>query len=330
VRRLLWTALPALVLAAAAASLTLGSADISLAQLFAVLRGVGESSTSVIILRIRLPRILLTILVGTGLATSGAVFQGSFRNPLAEPYILGVSSGAALGATIYMITGGPELLGRSGLPVAAFLGALTASGLVVAIGGGGRRSTVTLLLAGIAVGFLMSATISFLMYLNRDALERIVLWTMGSFAAASYRDVQVLLPVVAVGSALLMFFARDLNVMVLGDETAQGLGVPSGKTRLLLLACGTLITAACVAVSGIIGFVGLVIPHMLRILAGPDHRTLLPLSIFGGALFMLLADTAARTLLAPSEIPVGIITSMVGAPYFLYLLRSKRGQAYGI
>ena len=328
--RVLPVLLPLLLLFGAGIAVSMGSAGISLHELIAVFLGEGEGPNAVIVYRIRLPRVILAILVGMGLAMSGAVFQGAFRNPLAEPYILGVSSGAALGVTIYTVVGGLDILGPAGLPIAAFIGALVASAIVLFIGGVGRTSTVTLLLAGIAVGFFMSATISFLMYLHRDALERIVLWTLGSFAAAGYSDVLLLLPVVAVGTSLLMAFARDLNVMALGDETAKGLGVPSGRMRVLLLTVATLMTASCVAVSGIIGFVGLVIPHILRILNGPDNRSLLPLTIFGGGIFMLFADTVARTVLAPSEIPVGIITSIFGAPYFLYLLRSRKGRSYGI
>ena len=325
--------LPALLLAvllAGAAAMTLGSAGLGLRDLLAVLAREGSRPDTVILLQIRLPRILLAALVGMGLAVSGAVFQGVFRNPLAEPYILGVSGGAALGVTVYSVSGAAAVLGAVGVPLAAFVGALAASMTVLFVGGMGRSSTTTLLLAGIAVGFFMSAVISLLMFLNRDALQRIILWTLGSFSAASYQDVAVLLPVVLLGSAVLLLFSRDLNVMVLGDEAAEGLGVPSTRTRVLLLGIATLVAAACVSVSGIIGFVGLVIPHILRIITGPDHRTLLPLATFGGALFVLLADTLARTMLAPSEIPVGIITSMVGAPYFLYLLRSRKGRSYGI
>ncbi|NBC30889.1 MAG: iron chelate uptake ABC transporter family permease subunit, partial [Spirochaetes bacterium] len=296
--RLLIVLLPLLLLLTGAVALTLGSAGLSVTDLASTLSGDGSEANRVIVLRIRLPRIILAALVGVGLAVSGTVFQGVFRNPLAEPYILGVSGGAALGVTIYSVSGAISILGAPGLPLAAFLGAMLASITVLFVGGMGKTSTTTLLLAGIAVGFFMSAIISFLMFLNREALQRIILWTLGSFSAASYADVAVLAPLVVVGSGVLFLYARDLNVLVLGDEAAQGLGVPSTRTRVLLLAIATLIAASCVAVSGIIGFVGLIIPHMLRILTGPDHRTLLPLTIFGGAIFLLIADTLARTILA--------------------------------
>lgn len=283
-----------------------------------------KASSKIIIWKIRLPRIILTVIAGMGLGVSGAVFQGIFRNPMANPYILGISSGAAFGVTLGMTMGLQiTFLGIGAIPLAAFIGAISASIIVYLISGGGR-DILPLLLSGIAMGFLLSAMMSLLMYFNRSQLENIIYWTMGSFNAASWQKVTITAPVILTGSIFIIIFARDLNLMVLGEDSASSLGVSVKKSRLIFLLISTIITASAVAVSGVIGFVGLIVPHAMRIITGPDHRTLIPYSMLGGAILLLVSDTIARTIIAPTEIPVGIVTSLLGAPFFLFLLNRMR------
>jgi len=285
----------------------------------------GIKNTSwIIIWKIRLPRIILTVIAGMGLGVSGAVFQGIFRNPMANPYILGISSGAAFGVTMG-ITMGLQItfLGIGAIPISAFIGAISASIVVYLISGGGR-DILPLLLSGIAMGFLLSALMSLLMYFNRSQLENIVYWTMGSFNAANWQKAVITAPVILPGSLFIIIFARDLNLMVLGEDSANSMGISVKKSRLIFLLVSTIITASAVAVSGVIGFVGLIVPHAMRIITGPDHRTLIPYSMLGGAILLLISDTIARTIIAPTEIPVGIVTSLLGAPFFLFLLNRMR------
>ena len=283
-----------------------------------------KETSKIIIWKIRLPRIILTVIAGMGLGVSGAVFQGIFRNPMANPYILGISSGAAFGVTLGMTMGLQiTFLGIGAIPISAFIGAISASVIVYLISGGGR-DILPLLLSGIAMGFLLSALMSLLMYFNRSQLENIVYWTMGSFNAASWQKVIITAPVILSGSFFIIIFARDLNLMVLGEDSANSLGISVKKSRLIFLLVSTFITASAVAVSGVIGFVGLIVPHAMRIITGPDHRTLIPYSMFGGAILLLTSDTLARTIIAPTEIPVGIVTSLLGAPFFLFLLNRMR------
>ena len=310
---------------------SLGSAGISFPDVVKIIVspipsiGDGIKDTSrIIIWKIRLPRIVLTVLVGMGLGTSGAVFQGIFRNPMANPYILGISSGAAFGVTLGMTMGLQiTFLGIGAIPISAFAGAISASVVVYLISGGGK-DILPLLLSGIAMGFFLSAMMSLLMYFNRSQLENIVYWTMGSFNAASWRKVAITAPVVLPGSIFIILFARDLNLMILGEDSANSLGISVKKSRLIFLLVSTIITASAVAVSGVIGFVGLIVPHTMRIITGPDHRTLIPYSMLGGAILLLISDTIARTIIAPTEIPVGIVTSLLGAPFFLFLLNRMR------
>jgi iron complex transport system permease protein len=317
---------------------TLGVAEISFAKSLRIILDktpvirmfVSDAGISnpqkIIVLQIRLPRILLSALVGMGLAVSGVVFQGIFRNPMADPFVLGISSGAALGATLAIILGlQATLLGTGAVSVAAFTGAIATTFTVYGISGFGRKSsTTTLLLAGIALSFFLSSVMSLLMSLNRDQLESIMFWTMGSFTAASWTKVVVCAPVILLGAVFLSLFSRDLNVIVTGEETAKTLGINVQKTKIVLLTAASIVAASAVSVSGIIGFVGLIIPHTVRLVLGPDHKQLFPFSMLAGAVFMILADTLARMLIPPMEIPVGIITSLFGAPFFIYLLRKRR------
>jgi iron complex transport system permease protein len=277
-----------------------------------------------IILDIRLPRVIMAGLVGAALATAGATYQGLFRNPLADPYLIGVAQGASLGAVIGFllpITG--TALSVSMIPLLAFIGALAATGAVYALARVGKTLPVTtLILAGVALGAMLGSITSYLIISSGEKMHGIIFWLMGSFSLSQWSEVGIVLPYVAAGTAVIIIFARWLNVMQLDEEQAQQLGV--NVESLVLLAAATLITAASVAFVGTIGFVGIIIPHAVRLLWGADHRYLLPLSVLTGATFMILADLAARTVLAPTEIPIGVITAICGAPFFLYLLRRRR------
>ncbi|MCZ7665083.1 MAG: iron chelate uptake ABC transporter family permease subunit [Thermoleophilia bacterium] len=275
---------------------------------------------------LRLPRMILAVVTGTALSTAGATFQGVFRNPLAEPYLLGVSAGAAVGATISILWQPLAVLGIYGLPAAAFLGAVLAAFLVYRLATfGGETSPASLLLSGVAVGSTFTAVLSLLMVVTQYDLRTVIVWLMGGLTTASWSKLLLAGPVVAVGLVLMLLHADRLNLMLMGEARAEQLGVDARVTRRNMLVVASLTTAGAVAFSGLIGFVGLMVPHMVRLILGPDHRVLLPASALFGAVFLLLADTAARTLFAPAEIPVGIITAFVGGPFFLYLLRLRKG-----
>lgn len=282
-----------------------------------------------IVIDLRLPRILLSLLVGALLSGSGAVYQSVFRNPMADPFVLGISSGAALGAALVMIFGwNIGLAGMSSVSVAAFICALLTTAVVYKISSvSGRTPVLTLVLTGIAMSFFLSSTLSLFMTFNRDRLEQIVFWTYGTLSTANWYQVTIALPFFLVSSGYFISKGRVLNLMTLGEDSAKSLGVDVEKERQKLLVIASLATATAVSVSGIIGFVGLIIPHMIRLISGPDNRSLIPLSILSGSLFLLLSDTLARTLVVPMEIPLGIITSFVGAPYFIFLIlkHKKRG-----
>ena len=282
----------------------------------------------IIVWDLRLPRVILAVLVGASLALSGAVMQGFFQNPMADPYIIGVSSGAALGATLAMYSGIEFwFFGISAVSVFAFVGALAVTFLVYGISmRGGQLPITVVLLTGIALGALAAALTSFLLITSERDLQRILYWLMGSLSSRRWDHVQTILPYTLIGAVVLRFFARDLNVILQGEENAQFLGVDVERTKRILLVLAALLAAAAVAVSGIIGFVGLVVPHIMRLLVGPDHRKLFPASLLGGAILLVGADILARTLIAPTEIPIGIITSVLGCPFFLYLL-SRRHPA---
>lgn len=274
------------------------------------------NSTELIILHIRWQRIALALLVGSGLAVSGACFQTMFKNPLADPFVLGVSSGAALGAAIAIITGHTVFL-----IIFAFLGAVLSLVLVYLLGQQSMhiRSDQQLLLAGVACGAMLNAFLSATMAIYSQQMQAIIFWLMGSLS--NYID--SLLPlciIVILGLGISMVFARDLDIMSLGDDEARFLGVDVGKVKIALLLSSTLMTGACVAVSGVIGFIGLIVPHMVRKVVGPNHRILLPASAVWGALFLLSADSATRLVPIFSNIPVGVVTALFGGPFFLFIL----------
>jgi iron complex transport system permease protein len=285
-------------------------------------------STSVILFQLRLPRVLLAAVVGAALATAGAVFQALFRNPMADPAIIGVSSGAALGAIVVILAGWGAALGGMGVSGAAFVGALGTAFLVYRLARLGPSVQVaTLLLAGIAVAAIISAAISLVMTFSGQEIRSIYFWLLGGLGARGWQSLAAATPFVAGGMAVALLAARDLNLAALGEERAAQLGLEVDRFKVLMLATGALLTAAAVSVAGLIGFVGLMTPHILRLVVGSDHRRLVPASILGGAAFMILADLAARTLVRPEEIPVGAVTAVLGGPFFLYLLRRERRVA---
>ena len=287
-------------------------------------------TTETIILAIRLPRVILAGLVGAALSLAGATYQGLFRNPLADPYLIGVAQGAALGAVIgFSLPANWQGSGFGIIPLLAFIGALFSVAIVYLLARVGKTLPVTtLILAGVALGALWGSIVSYLIITSGDATHGIILWLMGSFSLSQWSEVRVVFPYIVVGVAVILLYSRSLNVMQLDEEQAQQLGINVEKVKLILLAAATLITAAAVSFVGTIGFVGIIIPHMARLMWGPDHRLLLPMSLLTGAIFMVVADLLARTVLAPAEIPVGIITAVCGVPFFLYLLRRKKMSVF--
>jgi len=283
-----------------------------------------------IVFQMRLARLVLAVLVGAGLASSGVVLQGLLQNPMADPYILGISSGAALGAIAAMLFGlGMHALGIYALPLTAFVGAVATAFVVYNLARvGGRTPVPTLILAGIAVGSFLSAVTSYFMITSGQNIHQVVFWLMGGLAGRGWDHVLVLLPYIVTGLAVMLLNARKLNAMLLGDEPAQHLGVDVERLKQVLLGAATLTAAASVAVSGVIGFVGLIIPHAVRLVVGPDHRVLLPAATLSGAIFLTAADTLARVAAAPAEIPVGVITALCGGPFFIYLLRKKKEPGF--
>ena len=283
---------------------------------------------SKIVWQIRMPRIVLAGLTGCGLSVVGATFQGMFRNPLADPHILGVSSGAALGATIAMLSGIEfNLLGLGMIGSLSFIGALLTGLFVCQLSSiGSKLSVVNIVLIGTALSTMLSSIIAFLMTFHHDKIEKVYLWTLGSFFAATWEKVLFLAIITVICCGVLMIFSGELDVITIGNDTAESLGIHTVRVKKILIMVSSLLVAACVSISGIIGFVGLVIPHCIRMMSGPKHKVLLPLSCLGGAIFMIICDTIARSVAAPSEIPVGVITAILGTPYFIYLLlHNKRG-----
>lgn len=272
---------------------------------------------------LRVPRVVLGALVGGTLALAGASYQGVFRNPLADPYLLGVAAGAGLGATLAIGAGVPA----SGwlLPVAAFAGALVGVAVTYALARiGGPRRTATLILAGVAVASFMTAAQTFVQQLTSDTIREVFAWILGRLTTVSWSEVVLLLPFVAVSGAILIAHGRHLDILSVGEEEASSLGLPADRVRLLIVLAATLATAAAVAVSGLIGFVGIVVPHAVRRITGVSHRLLLPISFLGGGAFMVGADVLARTVIAPAELPIGVITAFVGAPFFAVILYQTR------
>ncbi len=330
-----WMALLACgLLASVFVSLGLGTAQVgpgdAARALLAALRGQADSPEAGIVLRIRLPRAVLAVLVGMLLSVAGVIMQGFFRNAMADPYLVGVSSGAALGAVLAMLLGWSASLWKfSTVPLAAFVFALGAVALVYLLNRRrGRLHTEGLLLTGIALAAAISAVVSLMLVVSRNAIHQILFWLLGSLASARWDHVEIVLPYMVLGLAAAWYLARDLDLLLWGDTTGAALGVNVERSRTILLAAASLMTAAAVAVCGIVGFVGLLVPHIARFLVGPVHRRLLPAAALAGGVLLLWADVLARTLWAPVELPLGAITAVVGAPFLVYLVvRRQSGGA---
>lgn len=336
---LLLTLLLTLVTAAAIVTATgmgymaIGAGDVCRvvgAQLFGdrgLLDGL-DATVPYVVMDVRLPRILTAALVGAGLAMSGVIYQGILLNPLADPYTLGISSGAAFGASVALLASVAGL-GHFSTPLFAFVGAIVTLIIVMRLSTfNGRISAQTLILSGVIVGAILSAGLSFLKYLADEQVSVIIFWLMGSFAASSWSGVLLIGGVVLAATLVATYYGRDLNIMSLGRRSSDSLGVETARVRLTLLLVASLVTAVCVAVTGIIGFIGLIVPHLMRYLVGPDNRRLLPASILAGAILLLLADTVTRAVL-PVEVPIGVLTALIGGPFFCLIFRQRqRGRSY--
>jgi iron complex transport system permease protein len=329
----------AVLLAAILIGVAVGPAGLSLSQVTAALADhlpwhphlAVSPLDNAIVWQLRLPRVLLGVLVGSMLAGGGAAYQGIFRNPLADPYLLGVAAGGGLGATIVVVSGGSQAL----LPPAAFAGASAAVALTYLLGSsagrGGdvpvtRSGTGSILLAGIAVAAMLTAFQTYLQQQHSQTLQTVYSWILGGLSAATWSQIWLVLPYIAVSAIALVAHRRLLDVLRVGETEAASLGVNVARVRLLVVMAATLGVSAAVAVSGLIGFVGIIVPHAIRLTAGPSYRVLLPVSMIGGAAFLVLADVAARTVQAPAEVPIGVITAVAGAPFFLFVLRSRRAS----
>jgi iron complex transport system permease protein len=291
--------------------------------------GLSQVETQVL-LQLRLPRVVLAALVGGMLALAGAAYQGVFRNPLADPYLLGAAAGAGLGATLVIAYVPGNAVGPvSVVPLAAFVGALTGVGLAYGLGAvaGQGEGAATLLLAGVAVASFLAAAQTAVQQAHSESLRDVYSWLLGQLGAASWSTVGLMLPYAVLSAAFLLATGRGLDVLSVGDDEATSLGIRPQRLRLLVLLAASLGTASAVAVSGLIGFVGLVVPHLVRRLAGGSYRTVLPVSLLGGGAFLVLADLVARTVLAPAELPIGVVTAFVGAPFFAILLRVGAGRS---
>ncbi len=310
-----------------ALAISKGAVKLSIGEILNVLRNSGNDTNKTIILDLRLPRVIASAIVGMGLSVVGAFFQGLLRNPIADPYVLGISSGAALGATIAIILE----FGLFGINLAAFIASLITVFIVYAISKAGTRiSMTTMILAGTAISAFISAIISLIMLLNHEEFNRIIFWTMGGFNLISWESLAFAIPIIVIGTLVMYSFSRDINAILTGEEVAEHLGVNTERVKKIIFIAGSLVTAASVSVGGIIGFVGLIVPHVCRIIIGPDNRILVPFSALAGAIFLTFADTLARTILIPTEIPIGIITASFGGPFFIYLLINDKRKSEGM
>jgi iron complex transport system permease protein len=321
------------VLGAIVAGLLIGPVDIGLGTIVRVLsshlfgtHSDASISQQAIVWELRAPRVVLGLLVGALLAAAGATYQGTFRNPLADPYLLGVAAGAGLGATLAIAYAGGATLDGDLLPLAAFAGGIAAVALTYAIGRAAGRAAgpAAFVLAGVTVACFLTAVQTFVQQRHADTLQAVYSWILGQLDTAGWHDVLLLLPYAAVSGAVLLLYRRSLDVLTLGDEEAASLGVNVARLRLVLVTAATLGTAAAVAVSGLIGFLGVIVPHTVRLLAGGSYRLVLPLSILVGGGFLVFCDVLARTVLAPAELPIGVVTAFFGAPFFAVVLRTSR------
>ncbi len=311
-------------------SLAIGSVFISPTELWKILRGIGDETFTFIVWQIRLPRTILIALTGAALSGSGAAYQGLFRNPLADPFLIGVASGAGLGAVIAMSIKWPySFWGLMAIPMAAFIAALLTVFIVYFLARVGQTiPTTNLILAGVAFSSFATSLTSFLMLRSTSEVRRALGWLLGGASQAGWTAILAILPYLVIGLGILLVSGHALNLLQFGDDQAQQLGLNVTRIKTILLIAASLATAAAVAFSGIIGFIGLIVPHLMRIWFGADYRRLIPLSIIGGASALLISDILARIVLAPQEIPVGIVTALAGAPFFLWVLRRSKNQGY--
>jgi iron complex transport system permease protein len=311
-------------------SLAIGSVFISPAEMWKILRGMGDEKFTFIIWNIRLPRTVLIALTGAALSGSGASYQGLFRNPLADPFLIGVASGAGLGAVIAMSVQWPYTFwGLMVIPMAAFISALLTVFIVYFLARVGQTiPTTNLILAGVAFSSFATSLTSFLMLRSTSEVRRALGWLLGGASQAGWTAILAMLPYLVIGLGILIVYGYRLNLLQFGDDQAQHMGLNVNRTKTILLIASSLATAAAVAFSGIIGFIGLVVPHIMRLWFGADYRRLIPLSIISGATALILSDIIARVVLSPQEIPVGIITALAGAPFFLWVLRRVKNQGY--
>jgi iron complex transport system permease protein len=319
----------AAVLAASLAGLVMGPVALSPVDVVRHLLG-GAAGLEVrevaIVEQIRLPRVVLGLLVGSTLSLCGASYQGVFRNPLADPYLLGAAAGAGLGVTVVIVRISDGASTPGYVPLAAFVGALGAVALAYALGaaGGGRASTASLILSGVAVASFLTAVQTYVQQRNQDTIREVYVWILGRLSTAGWSEVRLILPYALVTWVVLLAHRRTLDVLAVGDDEAATLGLHPHRTRLLVVVTATLGTAAAVSVSGLIAFVGIIVPHTVRLLAGRSNRVVLPLSLLFGGAFLCIADLLARTLSSPAEIPIGVVTAFFGAPFFVLVLRSSR------
>ncbi|WP_246147213.1 FecCD family ABC transporter permease [Aneurinibacillus danicus] len=341
-KKLVFWLLPLLfvLLLAVVGSVSLGSAQLSFNMVWKIIfshlpfvpdmEREWPKAAEVIVWNIRMPRIMMAILVGAALAMAGVAYQGVLRNPLADPYILGVSSGASLGAASFILFGqGLAILGQWTLPLVAFVCGIGTLFIVYRLAYiAGKVQIETLLLSGVVVQAFLGAGLSLIMSISGEKMQQILYWLMGSLTLSDWSSGVAVAPYVIVGWFVIMLFTRELNLLALGEQKAHHLGMNVERTRLIVLLAASLTAGAAVAVSGVIGFVGLIVPHIMRTLVGSDHRVLLPVSAVAGAILLIAADTLARTIMDPQELPIGVITAFLGAPFFGYLLRKRRQRFF--
>ncbi|MFC5648512.1 FecCD family ABC transporter permease [Paenibacillus solisilvae] len=324
-----------LLLASIVVSLSIGSSGLPLRDVWGILvhqlpwMGGGadkwDASDIAIVTQLRLSRVLLAILVGACLSLAGAGFQGVLRNPLADPFTLGVASGCSVGAAFLIVFGFQTVIGIWSVPLVAFITGMITLLIVFTLSRArGSMNVETLILSGVIVQAFLGAIVSFMVSLSQGVVNEVMFWLMGSLSARSWEHVRLILPFLIVGLPVLIRYGQSLNLFVFGERHAAHMGINVERTKLIVLLTSTLLTAVAVSIAGVVGFVGLVVPHLLRLLVGPDYRIIIPLSAVGGGIYLLWADTLARTVLSPKEIALGVITALIGAPFFAYLLYRRK------
>ncbi|WP_258881310.1 iron ABC transporter permease [Paenibacillus sp. sptzw28] len=329
-----------LLVASAVVSMSIGSAGLPLRDVWGILihqlpwmdggKGQWDDGDIAIVTQLRLSRVLLAVLVGACLSLAGAGFQGVLRNPLADPFTLGVASGCSVGAAFLILFGYQTVIGIWSVPLVAFITGIITLVIVFALSRArGGVNVETLILSGVIVQAFLGAFVSFMVSLSQSVVNEIMFWLMGSLSGRSWEHVQLILPFLLVGLPVLIRYSQPLNLFSFGERHAAYMGINVERTKMIVLIVSTLLTAVAVSISGVVGFVGLVVPHLLRLIVGPDYRIIIPLSAIGGGIYLLWADTIARTALSPKEISLGIVTALIGAPFFAYLLYRRKVQQGG-